>query len=570
MLDGSKISSTEISALERRFPPAFEGVDLNFCRNPQCATYGVFPDPFKRPKGTEPAPPDVLRGVVAGKKHEEFFKCPTCTKTSRIKNNRAIVEEYKRLKHLQEYDPTVPSCRTEGCFAHGMAPETSPEFYRRFGKTAKGDPRFQCRLCFKTFSIGKPARRHLRSDKNRIILQMLCNDVSLSKISKIADISYRDLYGKIDFFYDQIQSFVAQREDFSKVDFRDVGSKFATDSQTLMLNWPTKRKRTPVAVQHLCTAHARSGFIMEAAIQFDPSMTMDEAEDISFAANEEDLSVAFRRHARVWTKTEFQGHLTRLRKQKQVKTIQLYQLPHEGVLVRYDILQYAHALRVREMLTGTDAPLLLVMDDDRGLQQAFQAAFFDEISSHRADLAVVSFDKGMTNDMRNQVAAAAQVRLSRMSGMGLSDIRKLSNEDYAQLVDFVLAWQLMGWPLNLGVSFPFSRKSEPNKVVKVPTWRPGRSGKSAACLVRRATLRSVDSYFHKFRCNVRFASRPAISTGNVGHTWDKQYLYKPEMLAKIAQIYRFYHNWCDPGGDKKTPAMRIRLARGRIYERDFM
>jgi len=213
------------------------------------------------------------------------------------------------------YDPTVPSCNTDGCFAHGMALETSPEFYRRFGKTAKGDPRFQCRLCLKTFSIGKPARRHLRSDKNRIIFQMLCNDVSRSKISKIADISYRDLYGKIGFFYDQIQSFVAQREDFSKVDFWEVGSKFAMDSQTLMLNWPTKRKRTPVAVQHLCTAHARSGFIMEAAIQFDPAMTMDEAEDISFGANEEDLSVAFRRHARVWTKTEFQGHLTRLRKQ---------------------------------------------------------------------------------------------------------------------------------------------------------------------------------------------------------------------------------------------------------------
>jgi len=182
VLDGSKISPTEIAALERRFPLAFEGVDLNFCRNPQCATYGVFPDPYKRPTDAPPAPPDALHGFVSGKKHEEFFKCPTCNKTSRIKNNRAIVEEYKRLKHLQEFDPTVPSCRTEGCFAHGMAPKTSPEFYRRFGNTAKGDPHFQCRLCSKTFSIGKPARRHLRSDKNRIIFQMLCTDVSLAKI----------------------------------------------------------------------------------------------------------------------------------------------------------------------------------------------------------------------------------------------------------------------------------------------------------------------------------------------------------------------------------------------------
>ncbi|MFW2544105.1 hypothetical protein ACN2XU_15835 [Primorskyibacter sp. 2E107] len=41
-------------------------------------------------------------------------------------------------------------------------------------------------------------------------------------------------------------------------------------------------------------------------------------------------------------------------------------------------------------------------------------------------------------------------------------------------------------------------------------------------------------------------------------------------MAKMVQIYRFYHNWCDPGDDKQTPAMRIGLARGRVYERDFM
>lgn len=451
-----------------------------------------------------------------------------------------------------------------------MSPETHPEFYRRFGKTANGDPHWQCRLCSKTFSIGKPARRHLRSDKNRLILQMLCNDTSLSKISKIADISYRDLYGKIDFFYDQIQSFVARRQGFSKVDFHEVGSRFATDSQTLIINWPTKRQRTSVAVQHLCTAHARSGFIMEAAIQFDPSMTMDEAEKQALRANEDHLSVAFREHARVWTKSEFGDYLAKLQKQKRVKTTALYQLPHDGVLVRYDILQYAHAMRVREMLSATDAPLVLVMDDDRGLQQAFLAAFVEEISARRAELAVVSFDKGMTNDARNQVVASGQALLAGLSGKTLADIRKLSNEDYARLVDFVLCWLVMGWPLDRGYRYPFPRKSEPNKRVKILTDRTGRSARSNARLLRLATLRSVDSYFHKFRSNVRFASRPSISPGSVGQTWDRQYLHKPELIAKIAEIYRFYHNWCDLGADKKTPAMRTGLARGRIYERDFL
>lgn len=566
----SKISSTGQPALERRLPEPFEGRDLNFCRNPTCASFGVPPDPYKRPRGAPVAPQGTLRGAVAGRQHEEFFKCPTCNKTSRIKNNRAIGEEYNRLKHLHDYDPTEPSCRTPDCFAHGMAPAAQPEFYRRFGKTAKGDPRFQCRLCLKTFSIGRPARRHLRSDKNRVIFQMLCNDVSLAKISKITDTSYRDLYGKVDFFYDQIQSFVSHREDFSRIDFHSVGSRFATDSQTLMLNWPTKRKRTPVAAQHLCTAHSRSGFIVEAAFQFDPSISMDQVEEQATAANEDHLSVAFRQHARLWTRSEFDEHLVRLRKQKQVKTTELYQLPHEGALVRYDILQYAHALRIQDILSSTDAPLMMVMDDDRGLQQAFQAAFVDEIIARRADLAVVSFDKGMTNDMRNQVVAAGQALLSGLSGKPLSDIRELSDKEYAQLVDYILSLQVMGWPLDRGIRFPFSRKSEPNKVVKVPTWRPGRSPLSSARLIRRATLRSVDSYFHKFRSNIRFASRPAISGGGTGHTWDKQYLYKPAMMAKVVQIYRFYHNWCDPGDDKATPAMRIGLARGRVYERDFM
>ncbi|WP_324753497.1 hypothetical protein [Roseovarius sp. Pro17] len=443
----SKISSTENPPLERRCPEAFGGLDLNFCRNPACGSFGVHPDPFKRPGGEPPAPPDVLRGEVKGTKHEarstkhearstkheEFFQCPTCNKSSRIKNNCAITEENQRLKHLQEHDPTVPSCKTPGCFAQGMAPEAHPEFYRRFSKTANGDPRFQCRLCSKTFLIGQPARRHLRSDKNRVIFQMLCNEVSLSKICKITDTSYRDLYGKIDFFHDQIQGFIAQREDFSRVDFREVGSRFATDSQTLMLNWPTKRKRTPVAVQHLCTAHHRSGFIMEAAFQFDPTMTMDQAEEQALAANEESLSVAFRQHARIWTKTEFQDYLVRLKKRQKVQEIELYQLPHQGVLVRYDILQYAHALRVQQMLSGADVPLLMVMDDDRGLQQAFQAAFVEEICQRKAEIAVVSFDKEMTNDMRNYTVAAGQALLSGVSGMLINQIRQLSDKDYARL-----------------------------------------------------------------------------------------------------------------------------------------
>ncbi|WP_157084206.1 hypothetical protein [Sediminimonas qiaohouensis] len=298
-----------------------------------------------------------------------------------------------------------------------MPTHDHPEFYRRFGKTAKGDPRWQCRLCQKTFSAGRPARRQKRSDKNRMLFQMLCNDMSFAKICKITGMTYQDLYKRIDFFHDQVRGFLVEREDFSEVDFHRSGSRFATDSQTLMINWPTRRQRTSVAIQHLCTAHARSGYIMEASLQFDPSMSMLEAEAIAGNANEDHVSIAFRKHARVWTRTEFDAYLAKLQKQKSVKLTNLYQLPHRGVLVRYDILQHAHALRLRDILSSTDAPLYFVMDDDRGLQQAFSSAFMNEIRAQRADLAVVSFDKGMTNDRRNQVVAAGQAFLSGLTGV---------------------------------------------------------------------------------------------------------------------------------------------------------
>lgn len=96
----------------------------------------------------------------------------------------------------------------------------------------------------------------------------------------------------------------------------------------------------------------------------------------------------------------------------------------------------------------------------------------------------------------------------------------LPNEDYADLVDQALAAAMGSSAKKIG-EFPFPRKPEPHKVVRVPTWRSELSEMSAPRLVRKATLRGVDAYFHKIRSKLRFASRPAISSENTGHTWDK-------------------------------------------------
>lgn len=232
--------------LVRRLPEPVAGVDINFCRKPACALYGVPPDPFQRPNGTPPAPPGVPRGAGSGKMHEEYYKCPACGATSRLKNNFAVVEERERMRLLRATDPCALACHTVGCAHQELPVDRHPDLYQRFGKTAGGDPRWRCKGCARTFSSGKPARRHKRSDKNRLVLDMLCNDLSLAKVSKISGISYRDIYRWIGLYHDQVRSFVVRREDFSRIDFAEAGSRFATDSQALTINWPSRKRRFPV------------------------------------------------------------------------------------------------------------------------------------------------------------------------------------------------------------------------------------------------------------------------------------------------------------------------------------
>lgn len=229
-----------------------------------------------------------------------------------MKNNRAVAEERERLRRLRDTDPVVSACQTAGCANEKLPVDDRPDLYQKFGQTQGGDPRWRCKGCRKTFSTGKPARRHKRSDKNRLVLDMLCNDLSLAKISKISGLSYPDIYRRIAFYHERVRSFVARREDSSKVDFSKMGSRFATDSQALTINWPTRRRRLPVVFQHLCTAHARSGFIVEASFQLDPEISPVEADAQSQVANEDAVCTAFRCHARIWAKSEFDAHLDRL------------------------------------------------------------------------------------------------------------------------------------------------------------------------------------------------------------------------------------------------------------------
>ncbi len=215
---------------------------------------------------------------------------------------------------------------------------------------------------------------------------MLCSDLSSAKVSKITGLACRNICRRIDFYHERVRSFVACREDVSRIDFSQAGSRFATDSQALIVNCPSRKRRFPVIFQHLRTAHARSGFIVEASFQLDPDISPAEAQARSLAANENKVSTAFRRHARVWTKTAFDAHLARLAKAAGVLAVEEHGLPATGSTLRYDVARFAHAMRLRDRIGETDAPLIFVMDGDAGLKRSFTAVFQPEVAAGRAHL----------------------------------------------------------------------------------------------------------------------------------------------------------------------------------------
>ncbi|WP_297341074.1 hypothetical protein [Pseudophaeobacter sp.] len=571
------VSQKTATETKRRLPLPFFGVDVNFCRNAQCAQFGIQPDP-RNGRGLNLSAPSANfpRGKVGGTGDGKYFTCGSCHEESAIKNNRSITEEYTRLRRLQRPDAKGQSCSNQQCISYDLPFITQAGHYRKSGRTKASNQRYCCKRCGSSFTVGHPARNHKRQSKNGQILKLLVHGTSLSKISEIADLSPRDVYRKIDFIYGQVRAFTARREgDLRHVDWNTVGRRFATDSQSLTLNWPNRKTRAFVAVNHLCTAHANSGYIVLGHLQFDPKADMEEVE-ASMALNGDLIKDrCWRQHGRLCTASEFQKYLNDIPQEVDIHPDVLpdvdlgLQLPHDGALVRQDIQQYAHALMLRRMVSKSDCRFYFIQDGDSGLSKAFLATFAPEVKEGRVDVATIAFDKYLTNDHRVVLFTEGRKQLRTDTGLTPHELNSLPKFVFEEEQDREVAKRLDKHSIGKPYDWPYHTKSEPSRCIDLRTARTEMPVKRRARLMRLATLRSVDAYFHKVRSNVRAASRPVATPSRNGRVWDRHHLYQPEMLAKIIEIYRFHHNWMGTRQTKRTPAMKMGIAKGKIYERDL-
>lgn len=462
-----------------------------------------------------------------------------------------------------------------------------PSAYRGFGKTANGDQRYQCKSCRQTFSIGLPTRRHKKTDKTGTILRGLMNKMAMSRLCETAQVTFPHIHARIDFLYSQCLAFGGDREVRLHQCFEDREPYFATDAQMILVNWPVKSQRGTVPLLHMATVHKSSQFVVAATVDYDPDVDPDDLEAEMEAVGDFAKPRSMREHARLWPAREYQasvmGSLPHIFTKEDLAAGGKYNLPGRGSRVRGDVLHYAHMMLVKKLIGRSYRTANFCVDAETGLANAVAALSVAEVKSGRVNIAEISFSKGLTNDERTRLATQGSQLYRqelRRFATEVADVKAefpdLGDEDALAVHLLRLAYgqgsaASRGQMLSTsGMTWPFHAKAEPRKTIRLKTDLDLMGWDGLAKFMTRATIHPVDAYFNLARRRIAGFERGIPTASNSQRIWHAYSFYNPEMVPKLATILRFYHNYMLPRGkEKETPAMKLGLAKGVVYERDL-
>ena len=132
----------KISPSGHRAPAPHEGLNVNFCKNPKCANFGVG-ETLHRVKRAHGAPSQVGDySLVASGRGKPQLKCALCGEILPMRSNQALHEELARvLSYLLPLGE--PSCTNAVCALAGVPLSRAAGQYARFGLTPAGTPRYR-------------------------------------------------------------------------------------------------------------------------------------------------------------------------------------------------------------------------------------------------------------------------------------------------------------------------------------------------------------------------------------------------------------------------------------------
>lgn len=570
-----------------RVPIEHDGVQVNFCKNPTCANFGV------------PAAQASVRGrgarnpytVVASGAGLPAGRCNACGEHFPLKSNLGIVEERDRMRAFLNPVPTDTCCPTPTCINHVVAVGT-PGAYKSHGTTKGGSPRWRCLACGKT--VSKSVRSTLRQrhpSKNRLIFKLLINKSPLTRIAEVAEVNVATVFHRLHFIHDQCVAFTADRERrLANLPIRRL--YLSVDRQDYVINWTNNKDRRNAVLSAVGTVDNATGYCFGLHLNFDPAPDSISVETEALRLNDQALPAPHRRFARLWLQADYDRAVSQSLKKRATGTSLADEiddayaiaqarndiespdapssdehLPDTGMQTRLEYTLYGHFLFLRSLM-GNVGKWRFFLDQDSGIRAACLAAFKDEVVARTCDAFFVRINKDMSIDQKRRACAAAEKRFGdeRAAHPGLRDHEIVQEIFKRQLA----AMTPHGKWRDRWLVHPLPTISEPELAVSYLTDFGDYDPDHLALLYAKASLHGVDSLFNQMRRRSSLLERSLHSSANAGRIWSGYAPYLPEHAAAILDILRTAHNFILVGDDRMTPAMRLGLARAPLDHEDVI
>lgn len=513
-----------------------------------------------------------------------------------MKSNHAIAEEIRRLGgYLFTTQPL--SCPNVGCVNHSIPLSEGSKHYYSKGKSARGSKRFECRLCGKSFSLPCSAiLRQRQSHKNTTLYKLLLGKMPFSRICDVMGIQFKTLYDRINFFHSQSLKFAAKYERKLANGMKFDSLYIAVDRQSYAVNWTQRQDKRNIVLQAVGSAELNTGYVFGMHLNFDDTLDSKQIELHAKSIGDHLVNGPFRKYARLWLSSDYRDAVketaNRLAKKLKgnttvgekiaasyseaehrldVESAELItgesKFPSQGMQVRSEYTLYAHFYWLRQLLSGANKTRFY-LDQESGIRAACLSAFEEEVKASRCEAFFIRLAKEITVDQKRRLIGDGRLAFESVKA-GLPGLSEDEVKVYMMRQEMDKALTVGKWS-DQWSRHPFPNNSEPDKAVCWLTERPWDSKHESegsedefldhmARLHLRGSLHAIDRFFMQIRRRLSLLERPIGTSSKAGRVWYGYSAYKPENIQKLLEIFRVYYNYCLPGKDGKTPAMRLGL-----------
>ena len=557
-------------------PEAVSGLQINFCKNPECPNFGV--EPF-----------------TAGQKHYRYLKrdpkqhslqCKSCNRITIVKSNQSVVDECDRFRYHFPEDPEL-CCQNSACSNHLMDVNNHPEKYNHFGSTAAGQPRYRCKQCSKTFSRKKKGRKHRRPELNERIYLALVNKIPINRICEIENVQPKTVYDKLQFLYERCQQFSAEKEAKLK-NKGDYPFFLATDTRNYHLNWQRSSQRKNVCLQTVTTTDISSSYVLGCHSNIDPGQDLKKIERELQESGAIESASAFRPHAHFLLSNDY-GHSGKtpdeLRHLDLLDDVEQKYLemtsrkdfgvaevlnrytspPAEGVQVRFDYTLYGHFAWLKQTLPVNNG-IIFYLAYDSGLREACLSLFSREIIDNTANAFYVRTEQSLS-------IAAKRQRIREANDILRKYQKKYPHLD-AKSIELALIRDRMSTMPAIGhwgdrwLIHPHPHMGEPGKAVSHTTNTGKGDPEVFAEYYRRASLYPSRHFYERLQNRISVVP-DQNETGPSGQ-WNLYGAYKPSVVIKLIEIFRTYNNFVLTDKFGQTPAQRLGLSSEVLTIKDII